>query len=386
MKNDSMQMETKLIHAGEPRPLIEGAVTMPLFHSSTYEYFGPEDGPKPRYPRLSNTPNHLCVEAKLAALEGGEAALVTSSGMAAISTALLALVGEGKHVLAQDNLYGGTYNFFEETFPALGRKVSLFDHRDLGALKKQLRPETCVIYVESISNPLMKVPDLAALAKFAKENGLVSVIDNTFPSPINFNPLALGYDVVVHSATKYLNGHTDILGGCIVGKARYVESARKLLVCLGGSMDSNTCFLLNRGMKTLAVRMRWQNDSALKVAAALETHPKVERMLYPGLRSHSDHAAAKEFFRGYGGMFSFEYAGDVDACVRFLRRLTLPAIAPSLGGVETLVTRPVTTSHSYLSKEGLKQMGIRDTLVRVSVGLESPDDFIRDFQNALDGA
>lgn len=386
MKKESMRMETKLIHAGEPRPFIEGAVTMPLFHSSTYQYFGQEDGAKPRYPRLSNTPNHLCVEAKLAALEGAEAALVTSSGMAAISTALLALVGEGKHVLAQDNLYGGAFHFFQETFPGLGRRVSLFDLRNVGGLKKQLRPETGAIYVESISNPLMKIPDLAAIAKFAKENGLISMIDNTFPSPINFNPVALGYDVVLHSATKYLNGHTDILGGCIVGKASHVESARKLLASLGGSMDPNTCFLLNRGMKTLAVRVRWQNESALKCAEALQAHPKVERVLYPGLRSHPDHAAAKDLFRGFGGMFSFEYAGDVDACVRFLRRLTLPAIAPSLGGVESLVTRPVTTSHSYLGKEELKRMGIRDTLVRVSVGLESPDDLIRDFQNALEGA
>ena len=189
-----------------------------------------------------------------------------------------------------------------------------------------------------------------AIARFAKEHGLIAVIDNTFPSPVNFNPLALGYDLVLHSATKYLNGHTDILGGCVVGKANHIESMRKLPMSLGGSMDPNTCFLLNRGLKTLAVRVRWQNESALKLAEALEAHPKVERVLYPGLRSHPDHAAAQELFRGFGGMLSFEYAGTVDDCVCFLKRLTIPAVAPSLGGVESLVTRPVTTSHSFVGK------------------------------------
>lgn len=378
-------IDTRMIHAGEPRPTVEGAVLQPIFQSATYEHFGDEKGKPVRYARLNNTPNHDCLHAKIASLEGTETSLVAASGMAAISAACLALIPEGGHLIAQDNLYGGTHQFFLEDFPSMGRKISFFSTDCSEDIKKLVRPETKGIFVESISNPLMKVPDLPAIASFAKEKGLLSFIDNTFPSPFNFNPSALGYDVILHSATKYLNGHTDIVAGAVAGSRAIVGRVARLLKHLGGSLDPHACFLLNRGIKTLGVRMRWHNDSALRIATALEKNSRVKRVLYPGLRSHPDFARAKELFRGFGGMLSFEFDGDPAQTDRFLRRLTLPYVAPSLGGVESLVTRPVVTSHSWLSAEEREKSGIRDNLVRFSVGLEDPQDLIWDLEQALIG-
>lgn len=385
MNLKNKRFDTKLIHAGEPRPEPGDPVTLPIYQSSTYAFSNASEYDSVRYIRLNNTPNHLCVGQKIAESEGAPAGIVTASGMAAISTTLLAILDEGEHLLAQDSLYGGTFHFLKENFPNLGRKVSFFPLEHLDRLDEYVTPETKAIYVESVSNPLMKIPDLPGIAAFAKKRNLVSIIDNTFPSPVNFNPYPMGYQLVIHSATKYLNGHTDIAAGCVVGSEAHIRRITHLLNHLGASLDPHACYLLNRGLKTLSLRVKWQSETALKMARRLESHPKVERVLYPGLTSHPDHERAKEWFRGFGGMFSFEYHGSVEETDAFIGRLEIPTSAPSLGGVETLVTRPVTTSHSGVSLADREKLGIGDTLVRVSVGLEDPEDLIFDFLQALGG-
>ncbi len=346
-------------------------------------YAGEASYDEVRYTRLSNTPNHDLVGTKIAALEGTEAGLVTASGMAAISTALLAMVGPGEHLLAQADLYGGTHHFLTDFFPKLGRTVTFVPTQKVGDLEKYFTPKTKAVYVESVSNPLLEIPDLPAVVAFARTKKIVSLIDNTFPSPVNFRPASMGFDLVLHSATKYLNGHTDVIAGAVAGKRSQVNAVRSYLNHMGGSLDANSCFLLNRGMKTLGVRVRAQNASALRLAMALEKHPKVARVIYPGLTSHPHHARAKEWFRGFGGMLSFEYSGDLKALDAGLAALRFVALAPSLGGVESLVTRPSTTSHSGMGAEARAKLGLKDSLVRVSVGLEDTADLIADFHKAL---
>ena len=378
-------LDTKLIHAGEPEPLIGGAVTMPIFQSSTFEYAGQTSYHDLRYIRLSNTPNHTVLHAKLAALENAEAALVAGSGMAAISAALLTVLADGGHLIAQDCVYGGTHDLFAEEFPRYGMAVDFVDGDEPGAWRETLRPNTRAIYVEAMSNPLLQVSDLRAAVEFAAEHGLVSIIDNTFASPINFRPAELGFDLSLHSGTKYLNGHTDIVAGAVIGRAELVERVTHTLNHLGGSLDPHACFLLHRGMKTLAVRVRHQNESALKIARWLEQHRAVARVNYPGLESHSNHIRACELFDGFGGVLSFELGGGLEAARRFMERVTIPISAPSLGGVESLITRPATTSHSGMSPAERARTGIGDGLVRLSVGLESSDDLLEDFEMALGG-
>lgn len=379
------RIDTQLIHAGEPLPRIAGAVAMPVFQSSTFEHVGGGGYHDIRYIRLNNTPNHHALHAKLAAVEGGESALVAASGMAAISTTLLSLLGAGDHLLIQPDLYGGTHDLVTKDLPRLGIEFTAIDTDAPGSWEAALRPGTRAIYVETISNPLLKVGDLPALAAFAKAHGLVSVIDNTFASPINFRPIEHGFDLSVHSATKYLNGHSDIVAGAVIGRAPLVEAVKHKLDHLGGSLDPHACFLLQRGMKTLALRIRHQNESALSIARWLESHPAVRRVHYPGLESHAAHARARSLFSGAGGVLSFELSGGAAAAERLIERVTLPISAPSLGGTESLITRPVTTSHAGMAPEERSARGIRDDLVRLSVGLEAPSDLIDDLQRALDG-
>ena len=376
-------LETKIIHAGEPEPLIGGAVSMPIFQSSTFEYTGQTSYHDLKYIRLNNTPNHVALHEKLASLENAEAALVTASGMAAITTALLTLLSSGDHLLAQDCLYGGTHDFITKDFAAFGITFDFIDGDDPDSWERYLRPNTKGIYVETITNPLMQVADLKAVVEFAKKDGLVSLIDNTFSSPINFRPLEWGFDLSLHSCTKYLNGHSDIVAGAVIGRADLIERIRHRLNHLGGSLDPHACFLLHRGMKTLAVRVKYQNESALQVARFLEGHPTIEKVNYPGLKSHPRHRRARELFDGFSGMLSFELKGGVEAAERFIQNTTLPVIAPSLGGVETLITRPATTSHVGLSPEDRQRLGISDGLIRVSVGIEATEDLIEDFEQAL---
>ena len=380
------RIETKLIHAGEPEPRVMGAVSLPIFQTAMFEYAGEESYHDIRYIRLNNSPNHLALHRKLAALENAEAALVAASGMAAITTTLLTVLSAGDHLLAQDCLYGGTHDFLTQDFAGFGLEFDFIDGDDPDSWKNKLRPNTKAIYVEAMSNPTLQVSDLKAAAAFAKEHGLVSIIDNTFPSPINFRPAEWGFDVSLHSCTKYLNGHSDIVGGACIGRADLIEKITHKLNHLGGSMDPHAAFLLHRGMKTLALRVKYQNESAMKIARFLEAHAAIEKVNYPGLESHPRHQRARDLFDGFSGMLSFEIKGGIDAAETFMQKARLPIIAPSLGGVETLITRPSTTSHSGMSREDRARLGITDSLIRASIGIEAAEEIIEDFDQALRGA
>jgi cystathionine beta-lyase/cystathionine gamma-synthase len=377
------RLETKLIHAGEPEPRLNGAVSMPIFQSAMFEYAGETSYHDLKYIRLNNTPNHVALHKKLAALENAEAALVAASGMAAISTALFAVLSAGDHLLAQNTLYGGTHDLITKDFAAFGLAYDFVDGDNPEAWKSKLRPNTKAIYVESMTNPLLQVADLKAVPQFAKAHGLVSLIDNTFASPINFRPAEWGFDLSLHSCTKYLNGHSDLVAGAVIGRADLIEKIRYKLNHLGGSLDPHACFLLHRGMKTLAVRMKHQNESALKIARFLENHPAVAGVNYPGLESHPRYQRSRELFDGCSGMLSFEMKGGLEAAQRFMKGTTLPIVAPSLGGIETLLTRPATTSHAGMNPQERRHLGIADGLIRMSVGIEATEDILEDFERAL---
>src|SRR5437867_8989074 len=364
------RLETKLIHAGEPEPRIQGAVCIPIFQSANFEYGDELDYHQLKYIRLNNTPNHVALHEKLAALENAEAALVTASGMAAISTTLLTILSSGDHLLVQDCLYGGTHALLTKDFSAFGFSYDFIDATGPDSWKRQLRPNTKAIYVETIGNPLLQVPELRAVVDFAKAHGLVSLVDNTFASPVNYRPPEWGFDLSLHSCTKYLNGHSDIVAGAVIGRADWIDKIKHRLDHLGGSLDPHAAFLLHRGMKTLAVRMKWQNESALKIARFLEKHPWISKVNYPGLESHPDHGRARSLFDGFGGMMSFELRGGVEAAESFMQKARLPIVAPSLGGVETLMTRPSRTSHSGMLVDERRRLGIADELIRFSVGFE----------------
>jgi cystathionine beta-lyase/cystathionine gamma-synthase len=383
MGKTARAIDTMLIHAGEPNPPIQGAVSIPIFQSSTFEYTGQESYHDLRYIRLNNTPNHVALHEKLAALENGEAAVVCASGMAAISTTLLSLLSSGDHFLAQDCLYGGTHDLITKDLPAYGISADFICGKDPEVWKNLLRSNTKAVYVESITNPLMQVADLKAIVEFAREHRLYSIIDNTFASPINFRPLEHGFDLSIHSCTKYLNGHSDIVAGAVIGPQELISKIIHKLNHLGGTLDPHACFLLHRGIKTLAVRVRQQNASAMEIARFLESRPEVEKVHYPGLASHPQHRRAKELFDGFGGMLSFELKGGVEGAESFMAKVTIPICAPSLGGVESLITRPVTTSHACLSPEECRLVGISEGLIRLSVGLEATADIVSDFDEAL---
>jgi len=383
MAEHTPRLETQLVHAGEPLPRIAGAVEMPIFQSATYTYAGEKRYDDVRYLRSNNTPSQLALHAKLAALEGAEAALVSASGMASISATLLGLLSAGDHVLAQRCLYGGTYELLTEEFPKAGLAASFIDATDPRGWAAQLRPTTRAVYVEAMTNPLLEVADLRAVVAFAREHRLLSIIDNTFATPVNFRPIAAGFDLCLHSATKYLNGHSDIVAGAVAGGGELIERIRHKANILGGALDAHAAFLFKRGLKTLALRVRFQNESTLKLARFLAAEPRVRQVHYPGLESHPQHARARELFAGCGGVLSFELHGGVAAAEDFAARVRIPAVAPSLGGVHTLLTRPATTSHAGLSAEQRRALGISDGLLRLSVGIEATEDLAEDFAQAL---
>lgn len=383
MKEHYRDMLTRLVHAAEPR--LNDTVVLPIYQTAMQ--LTPLDGKEEyndiKYLRLNNSPNHEVLGAKLAILEGAEAGLVTASGMAAISTALLTVLGAGDHLLAQDVLYGGTHELVTRVLPALGVEYDLVDGTDPGSWEGKLKPNTKAMYVETISNPLMGVSDLEAAAKFAKAHGIVSLVDNTFASPMNFRPAEWGFDVSLHSCTKYINGHSDLVAGAALGRAALIEKIRHKLNLLGASLDPHACFLLHRGVKTLGVRVRQQNENAMTIATFLEGHPRVARVNYPGLESNPEHARAAKFFDGYGGMLSFELDGGQEAAEHLLRTVKIPLVAPSLGGLETLLTRPAGTSHSGLTPEERRVAGIGDGLLRMSVGIESAAEIVDDLKEGL---
>ncbi|MFN8544094.1 MAG: PLP-dependent aspartate aminotransferase family protein [Candidatus Binatia bacterium] len=371
---------TLCVHAGTYHDERTGGACSPIFPSTAYAF--PNAAGENFYPRYFNTPNQRVVAQKVAALEQGEAALVFGSGMAAISTLVFAHVVPGDHAVFQTDLYGGTFLLVRE-LERFGVAVSFA--RTAEEFAASLRPNTKVLYVESPSNPLLRIVDLAAIGRLGREHGVLTVADNTFATPINQRPLALGIDAVVHSGTKYLNGHSDVNAGVVVSSTAVIQRTTESAVNHGGMLDAHACFLLERGMKTLALRVRQHNDNAARLAAYLLAHPAVAAVDYPGLTSHPDHALAARQMGGFGGMLSFALrdATRVDAMLAGFR-LVLPAL--SLGGVESLVCVPSRTSHRKMSPAERQRAGIGDGLVRVSVGVEDVDDLLEDFAGALDGA
>ena len=373
---------TDAVHAGAQQPRPEEAVVTPIYQTANYVLRG-EDYHDIGYIRLSTTPNHRVLGARIAALEGTETALVLGSGMAAISGSLLTVLATGDHVLVQDTLYGGTASFLQQVLPRFGITHTVIDPQDPSSWAAQLKPATRAMYVETITNPLVQVADLEAVVAFAREHGLVTLIDNTFASPINCRPAEIGFDLVLESCTKYMNGHSDIVAGSVAGPAGLVRRVKLTQDHLGGSLDPHAAFLLERGLKTLSVRVRQQNATAGRLAALLEAHPEVSVVHYPGLESHAQHLRAARLLDGFGGMLSFELAGGIDAAEAFMAALQIPMIAASLGGPESLVVRPAAAIHAGMSAEERARAGIRDTLIRLSVGLEGAEDLAADLTTAL---
>jgi cystathionine gamma-synthase/cystathionine gamma-lyase/cystathionine beta-lyase len=377
-----MRFDTLAVHGGELVPGPEGSVVFPIFQGTVFTSEPGESYHDIKYHRLNSTPSQVYLHYKLAALEGADAAVATSSGMAAVTTILHTLLGAGDHLLVSDVLYGGTHDFVTAHAARLGWEYSVIDPQSPDSWS--VRPNTKAILVETITNPLMRVGKLRDVVTFAREHGIVSVVDNTFASPVNFRPIGAGFDLVFNSATKYLNGHSDLVAGSVAGSTELVERVRHTLNLYGGSLDPHAGYLLARSLKTLGVRVRQQNANALALAEFLAGSPKVAAVNYAGLPDHPDHGHASELLNGFGGMLSFRLAGGVEAAEAFLSALTLPAVAPSLGGVETLITRPAVTSHAGMSAEDRASVGITDDLVRLSVGIEDAEDLLADFAGALD--
>lgn len=380
--NGDSRFETLAIHAGERRPGPEGSVVFPIYQGTVFAVEPGTDYHDLRYIRLSSTPSQRYLHDKLAALENAEAAVATSSGMAAVTTALHSVLRAGDHLIASDCLYGGTHDFLTEHAEDLGWSYTLVDPCRPETWEAARTPRTRAFLVETITNPLMRVARLRDVVAFARQHDMTTVIDNTFASPANFRPLDIGFDLCFHSATKYLNGHSDIVAGSVAGGAEPIGRVRRTLNHYGGSLDPHAGFLLARGLK-LALRVRANNDNAMALARFLNEHPKVAAVNYPGLPSHPDHAYAAELLSGFGGMLSFRLVGGTESAEGLFEALRLPYVAPSLGGIETLITRPATTSHAGMSAEDRERSGITDDLVRVSCGAEATEDLAADFDQAL---
>ncbi len=380
---------TRAIHAGEAKHGVGVPVATPIARTSTFTFSGTAEMKRWAegkskayiYTRYGN-PTLTVAESKLAQLEGGEAAIVTASGMAAISSALLAVVKAGEEIIATRQLYGGTYRLLRDILPRLGIRVHHVE-TDLAGIEHLVNSRTRALYVETPTNPTLRVVDLRRAAEFARRHKLVSLVDNTFASPILQKPLKLGFDLVVHSATKYLGGHSDLIAGVAVGRRSWIDQIRQMVIYLGGSMDPDAAYLLIRGLKTLDVRVRRQCATALAVAKFLARHPKVARVHYPGLPSHPDHRLARRQMRGFGAMLAFDLRGGLPAARRFCDRVRVFLLAASLGGVESLVVLPIYTSHYRMSRQELAAAGVEPGTVRVSIGLEDPQDLIADLKQAL---
>ncbi|HEX8353562.1 MAG TPA: aminotransferase class I/II-fold pyridoxal phosphate-dependent enzyme [Pyrinomonadaceae bacterium] len=381
--------QTRAIHAGKGENRTR-AVTPPIWQTTTFSADSSEHfaematavRPAEFYTRYGN-PTHKEVEATLVALEGGEAALLTSSGMGAVFTALMSALKAGDHVVAQTSHYAGAMTLFEELPRRFGVEVTLVDQTRAEEFAAALRPETRVVYAESPTNPLMQVTDLRAVAELARGRGITTVVDNTFATPFNQRPLEFGFDVVVHSATKYLGGHSDVTAGCVVSTREFVERAWHFSLLAGSILSPFDGWLLLRGLRTLGMRVARHNSNALALARFLEGHPGVERVHYPGLESHPQHGLARAQMAGFTGMLSAELRGGYETAERLISSLRLATNAASLGGHETLIVHPAAMWRGYMTAEQLRERGLSDALVRVSVGLEDEQDLIQDFGRAL---
>jgi methionine-gamma-lyase len=382
--------QTNAVHAGEGNKHGVGVgVGTPIARTSTFTFSSTEEMKRWAegkskayiYTRYGN-PTLAIAEGKIAALEGAEAAVVTASGMAAISSALLGALKCGDELISTAQLYGGTYRLMRDVFPDMGIKVHHVG-TDLAGIEKMVNSRTRVLYVESPTNPTVRLVDVEKAAQFAKKHKLISIIDNTFATPVLQQPIKLGYDMVVHSATKALAGHSDVIAGVAVGNKQWMDRVQHMVIYLGGSMDPEAAYLLNRGIKTLGLRVRKQCENAMAVAKFLEKHPKVARVFYPGLASHPDHQLAKRQMRGFGSMLAFDLKGGLLAARRVCDRVQLFLLAASLGGVESLVVLPAYTSHYNMTEEELARGGVTPGMVRVSIGIEDAEDLISDLQQAL---
>ncbi len=375
-------LSTIAVHGSSAEAEAGAPVVRPIHQSTIHvQEAGTVEGL--RYPRYGNNPNAESVQLRLALLEGAEAALVLGSGMGATACALLALLRPGDHLAASAWLYGGTHRLLTQELETFGIRMTFVDPTETRAWRRAVRKHTRAIFVETPVNPTCRVLDMRPVTHLAKEHGIALVVDSTFASPVNFRPLEHGADVVIHSATKYLNGHHDVLAGVVLGTASYIEEVRNKMMLWGQAPDPFACWLLERGLKTLELRVRRQNESAQALAEWCAAHPAISRVHYPGLPSHPDHATAKAQQDGFGGMMAIELAGGAEAADRAIRRVRLLTPAPSLGGVDTLISEPRFTSHDQLSPDQRARAGIPDGFLRISVGIENVTDLIADLEQAL---
>jgi cystathionine beta-lyase/cystathionine gamma-synthase len=380
---------TRSVHEAEPPDKETGSLITPIFETSTFGFSKAEEVPRAVagergyvYSRWDN-PTVVTLERKLAAFEKGEDAAAFSSGMAAISTSVFSFLKKGDHVLGIRDLYGGTYQLLHTLLPELGIETSLVETTGHDAMARGVKKNTKVVYIESPTNPTLKLVDIGKAARVAHKVGAVLLIDNTFASPINQNPLELGADVVMHSATKYLNGHADLIAGAAVANKKNAHTIKMMRRDFGGTLDPLPAWLILRGMKTMALRVRQQNKNAMALAEFLEGHRKVSKVNYPGLKTHPQHSLAKKQMRGFGGMLSFEVKGTMKDAMKFTESLHIASLAASLGGVETLVSQPANMTHTQMTAKARAETGIPDNLVRVSVGIEDAEDLVSDFGRAL---
>ncbi len=379
MSKEKLGLNTICTHVGEIKDeQFKGAVS-PIYLSSSYEFL---DVDVKRYPRYFNTPNQEYLSKKIAALEHAEAALILGSGMAAISHMFLAFLQKGDHLVVQNTLYGGTLNFIKEEFPKYGIEFTFTNGYKLDDFEAVIQPNTKLIHIETPSNPLLTITDIKAIAKLGKSKNIVTSIDNTFASPVNQNPIDLGIDLAMHSATKYFGGHSDICAGAVAGTNEHIERIWNVSKNLGGSLSDMTVWMLERSMKTLGLRVKAQTKNAMKMAKWLNKHPKIAKVYYPGLKSHPEYNLAKSQMKGFGAMLSFELVDDLDA-YQFQKSLTLIKSSMSLAGVESTVISPHLTSHALLTQDERKNVGISDQLIRFSVGIEDVKDLKQDINNAI---
>jgi cystathionine beta-lyase/cystathionine gamma-synthase len=381
-KRRPASLATLAVHAGSDARDTDQPVVPPLYQSVNFiQEIGTAEGM--RYPRYGNSPNAELVQARMAALEGAEASVLLSSGMGATACALLALLRPGDHVIASAWIYGGAAALLTQEFAGLGINVSLVDPLETRIWRKKLRKETRAIFIETPVNPTCRVLDLRPVSYITQEYGIALVVDSTFASPINLRPLEHGADVVVHSATKYLNGHHDVLGGVVCGTTPYIEEVRRKMLLWGQAPDPFAAWLLERGLKTLDVRMARHNENGMQVAEWCAQQKQIKRVHYPGLPTHPDHDVAKVMMNGFGGMLAIELAGGGRSAEKFLRKLRLFRHAPSLGGVDSLVSEPRFTSHAEMTADERAAAGIPDGFLRLSLGIESAQDLIEDLEQAL---
>ncbi|MDF4203221.1 PLP-dependent aspartate aminotransferase family protein [Maribacter sp. SA7] len=379
MNSNKKGLNTICTHVGELEDKQHRGAVSPLYMSTSYAY---EDVDVKRYPRYFNTPNQEGLCKKVAALEHTESALIFGSGMAAVSTALLAFLNAGDHVVLQQTLYGGTYNLVNEEFSKYGIEYSFTIGWQADAFEAQIKENTKVIYIETPSNPLLTITDLEAVAAIAKKHGIITLIDNTFASPVNQNPVDFGIDVVIHSATKYMGGHSDICAGAVASTTENMERIFHLAKNFGGSLSDYTVWLLERSMKTMGIRVRAQNENAMAMAHFLDGLADIEKVYYPGLPTHPDHDIAKKQMKGFGGMLSFELNANLNSS-QFQKALQLIKPSMSLAGVESTVLSPTQTSHALMSAEVRAEQGIADGLIRFSVGIEEVEDLKQDILQAI---